>query len=90
MSLQAIDIIKEEITRAKENTPYVRHTLLEALQFAIVARVVKECVEQDIPAAEYCRFCGQTEEGCTGSGMDDGIPAHDFDAGRPLENNVLF
>lgn len=84
MSLQAINIIKEEITRAKKNTPYVRHALLEALQFAIVARVVKECIEQP-PECEHCRFCGKTEEGCTGSGYDDGIQAHDFTEGASDE-----
>ncbi len=45
MSARAILIVKEEITRAKESTPYVRRALLDALEEVIVERLRNECVE---------------------------------------------
>ncbi|KKK74478.1 hypothetical protein LCGC14_2883400, partial [marine sediment metagenome] len=50
MSLQVLRIIREEIARAKENTPYARHALLEALGLTISERVEKECIEIDAKA----------------------------------------
>lgn len=45
MILRALEIVKEEITRAKESTPRVRHPLLDALEEVIVGRIGDECVE---------------------------------------------
>lgn len=49
MALTALNIIKEEIARAKENTPYVRHALLEALEVTITQRIENECLDQPEP-----------------------------------------
>ena len=47
MSLQALRIIREEIARAKESTPYARHALLEAVGQTIAERIETECIEVD-------------------------------------------
>ncbi len=48
MVLKFLKIIKEEIARAKDNTPFVRHALLDALEVTITERVCDECI---------CRVC---------------------------------
>ncbi len=45
MALKALSIIKEEIARAKDSTPFVRHALLDALEATITERIGKECKE---------------------------------------------
>jgi hypothetical protein len=49
MALTALSIIKEEIARAKANTPFVRHALLDALEATITERVENECLDQPEP-----------------------------------------
>ncbi len=39
-----------------------------------------ECVEHEEEQINgpFCIFCGSTKSICTGSGFEDGVPAHDF------------
>ena len=87
MALKALTIVQEEIARAKENTPYARHALLDALRETITERIMEECVEQpeikclwcEQPEGSHivgccpkiCRFCGKLEEDCLTAAVRD-------------------
>lgn len=83
MALQALKIVEEEIARCRgtleEGTQAPTFSAagvndrLDSLEARIKDRIEKELIE--IPT---CRFCGEPESHCNGSGMDDGIQAHDF------------
>lgn len=52
MALKALNIIKEEIARAKANTPFARHALLDAIGATLTERIEKECIEQPEPDSD--------------------------------------
>jgi len=75
MALRALKIVDDSFADLKKSLDGKAPTQvdIDQLHLLIADRITSECIE--IPD---CRFCGKPEVDCNGSGMDDGIQAHDF------------
>jgi len=95
MPLQVIRIVEEEFEERIASIPdqHCARAQLRTLLDSIIARVKAEWEPRGstivpidragkiIIADGPCKFCGKHQENCNGSGMDDGIQAHDFTPG---------